>query len=175
MKTKNYYSLAFISPDKTGIVAGVSKVLYDNGFNIDDSSSIYISGIFTMILVVSHKNELTVNDICLLFKETGYTPQVNIIPETYIEADGESYSISVYGADKAGIVYKVTKFLAEQKINIIELQTKVVGKDSDEIYVMILEIIVPTDLSDSWEMKLLEVVKEMNIDIKINKIDSYEF
>ncbi len=175
MKTKNYYSLAFISPDKTGIVAGVSKVLYDNGFNIDDSSSIYISGIFSMILVVSHKNELTVNEICLLFKETGYKPQVNIIPETSTETDGESYSISVYGADKAGIVYKVTNFLAEQKINIIELQTKVVGKDSDKIYVMILEIIVPTDICDSWEMKLLAVVKEMNIDIKINKIDSYEF
>lgn len=175
MKTKNYYSLAFISPDKTGIVASVSKVLFENGFNIDDSSSIYISGIFSMILVVSHKNELTVNEISLLFKDTGYEPQVNIIPETDTAIVGEAYSVSVYGADKAGIVYKVTNFLAEQNINIIELQTKVVGKDSDEIYVMILEIIVPTDLCDSWEQKLLSVAKEINIDIKINKIDSYEF
>ena len=175
MKRKNYYSLAFISPDKTGIVASVSKVLYDNGFNIDDSSSIYISGIFSMILVVSHTDELTVDEISLLFKDTGYDAQVNIIPENGTITDGESYSISVYGADKAGIVYKVTNFLAEQNINIIELQTKVVGKDTDKIYVMILEIIVPTNLCDSWEMKLLAVVKEMNIDIKINKIDSYEF
>ncbi len=175
MKIKNYYSLAFISPDKTGIVASVSKVLYDNGFNIDDSSSIYISGIFSMILVVSHKNELTVTEISTLFKDTGYKPQVNQIPEIDTITIGDSYSVSVYGADKAGIVYKITNFLAEQNINIVELQTKVVGKDSDEIYVMILEIVVPTNICDSWEQKLLSVAKEINIDIKINKIDSYEF
>jgi len=54
---KNYFAITFVAEDRPGIVADVTKILYDNGFNIDDSSSTLLRGIFAMILVVSTKDQ----------------------------------------------------------------------------------------------------------------------
>jgi len=63
----------------------------------------------------------------------------------------------VYGADKAGIVYNVSKFLADKSINIVDLQTKVAGKEGKPIYIMIMEVVAPFSVSSEWikELKTL--------------------
>jgi len=69
------------------------------------------------------------------------TTSVKKIDKSSPALEGENYSISVYGADKAGIVYNVSKFLADKSINIVDLQTKVAGKEGKPIYIMIMEVV----------------------------------
>ena len=47
--------------------------------------------------------------------------------------------ISVYGADRAGIVSKVTSVLAEAGLNILDLESDVAGDNDKPIYVMHIE------------------------------------
>ncbi|ADR18117.1 glycine cleavage system protein R [Calditerrivibrio nitroreducens] len=173
---RRFYALTFVSEDRPGIVSDVTKVLYENGFNIEDSSSTLLRGIFAMILIVSTREDIDEAAIQKLFSPLNYmTISVKRIDRDVPEIEGESYSISVYGADKAGIVYNVSKFLSDRKINIVDLQTKVAGKKDKPIYIMILEVIVPKGVDGGWIDQLKEISRGMGIDISVKSIETFEF
>ena len=82
------------------------------------------------------------------------------------------YIVSVYGADKAGIVYNVSKYLADNKINITDVQTKISGK-KDKVYIMLLEINIPKKIKEkNIKNQLKELAKELDVEIFLNQADS---
>src|SRR3972149_9895462 len=66
---RRFFVITAIGKDHPGIVAGVSKALYDLGTNIEDSSMTILSGEFAMILIVSTKEEVDASDLESHFKE----------------------------------------------------------------------------------------------------------
>ncbi|UOD35305.1 transcriptional regulator [Deferribacteraceae bacterium V6Fe1] len=177
---KNYYALTFVSVDKPGIVAEVTKVLYEEGFNIEDSSSTLLRGFFSMILIVSHEKSFSAKDIITYFSESckKYDLSISVKPidnMTSATKYDRTYIVSVYGSDKPGIVYKVAKFLSEKKINIVDLQTKVAGKEDKPLYIMVLEVNVPSGLDESWMLSLKKISDELGTDINVRQIETYEF
>lgn len=178
---KNYYALAFICEDKPGIVMEVSRILLDNNFNIEDSSSTLLEGIFSMILIVSSNNVLSPLQIkktfASLVKKLNISISVRKINN--LQRDNENYSsntyvVSIYGSDKPGIVYNVTNILAKKNINIIDLQTKVTGDKAKPVYVMILEVLLPANSNEDWQNELYDLSKQLGIDVNIRPLDSYE-
>ena len=83
--------------------------------------------------------------------------------------------ISVYGADRPGIVYRVAKVLGDQRINITDLNTKLVGSEQSPVYVMIIEAVLPTGVSeqdvDAWMAPLRE---QLQVDISVRTIPQVE-
>jgi glycine cleavage system transcriptional repressor len=177
---KNYYAATFVSLDRPGIVAEVAKVLYENGFNIEDSSSTLLRGFFSMILIISHENLFTPDEIKSMFLNSSKKLGLSISVK-YVESlqeplkNGKTFVISIYGSDKPGIVYKVTKFLADNNINIVDLQTKVAGKKDKPLYVMVLEINLSEDCDETWISSLKAISDELGTDINIRQIETYEF
>lgn len=51
-ENKNTAVISVIGKDRTGIIAGVSKLLYENNININDISQTILQDIFTMIMIV---------------------------------------------------------------------------------------------------------------------------
>ena len=49
-----HFSLSVVGRDRPGIVAEVSRVLFELGCNIEDSTCTILSGQFAMILVIAH-------------------------------------------------------------------------------------------------------------------------
>ncbi len=176
MNNKKYYALTFMTVDSTGIVSDITKILVDNGFSIDDSSSTLLYGMFSMILIVNTDKDYSTNEVELLFNKLNYNMTVHKYDSTPSSADGLSYTLSVYGADKAGIVHEIAAVLSSFKINITDLQTKVITKSETDIYIMILEVLVPEKLDEQeWQKSLTEKATSIGTDVAINKIDSYEF
>ena len=88
--------------------------------------------------------------------------------------DGSHYSISVYGADKAGIVHAITKEITKNNLNIIDLQTKITG-GSTKVYIMMLEVVANNEDNENiWQEALKKTAKEINTQINIKKIEFYE-
>lgn len=176
MDNKNYYALSFLSADSKGLVSEATKILYENGFNIADSSSTLLQGIFSMIFIVTSDKDLYEHQLQELFKSSRFIPNVYRFKKQNYEPTGNNYSISVYGADKPGIVHEITSIIAEFNINIIDLQTKVTGRHSSKVYIMILEVEVPENVSEKdWTKALSEKAKEIKTDVTYKKIDTYEF
>ena len=49
-----HFALSVVGRDRPGIVAEVSRVLFELGCNIEDSTCTILSGQFAMILVIAH-------------------------------------------------------------------------------------------------------------------------
>jgi glycine cleavage system transcriptional repressor len=143
-----HIALSVLGKDKPGIVASITKVLFETGCNIEDSSMTLLRSEFAMILLVSLRKNTTVDTLRSEFVKNTGTKELSVfikpisskegLPE---KQKGTPHMVAVYGADKPGIVYKVSEFLAKKKINITDVQTAF--SRGSNTYTMLLEASVP--------------------------------
>lgn len=173
-----HFAVTILSKDRPGIVADTTEVLFRLGCNIEDSSCTMLGGDFAMILIVTHekpfpKSRLS-DEFRALQERTGLVVHLRTLHEDEISAvkdDGELCLISVYGSDQPGIVYRVTKALAETRINITDLNTRLIGSREEPVYVLMLEAILPAGLTVDATSKMLEPLrKELNVEIGVRSI-----
>ena len=173
-----HFAVTIISKDRPGIVADVSEVLFKLGCNIEDSSCTMLGGDFAMILVVSHEKPFTkaklADEFKLLHERTGLQIHVRSLTEEEIcplKDEGELCLVSVYGSDQPGIVYRVTRALADRRVNITDLNTRLIGTKEEPVYVLMLEAILPADLAiENVEALLDNLKKELQVEIGVRPI-----
>lgn len=168
---KQFIITAF-GEDRPGIVAKVSEILYKNGLNIEDSAMTRLNNEFVIMLVVKgniDKNILE-KDLKILEKEnlTFTVKEIPVLEEAQNESY-QSYNIIVYGSDKPGIVYNVSKLLADKSINIADLRTE----KTKDLYVMFIQAELPenVDISD-LERDIENLKSSLNVDISIQNVDT---
>ena len=173
-----HFAVTIISKDRPGIVADTTEVLFRLGCNIEDSSCTMLGGDFAMILVVSHEKPFPkarlVDEYKALHERTGLAIHVRSLSEEEIcpvKEEGELCLVSVYGSDQPGIVYRVTRALADQRINITDLNTRLIGTPEEPVYVLMLEAILPPPMSVEEAERLLESLKkELAVEIAVRTI-----
>jgi glycine cleavage system transcriptional repressor len=177
----SHFALTIIGRDRPGIVAQVTDILYRLGCNIADSSSTILGGQFAMILIISHpdfKGREDFGDVFLPLEESNLSVFLRTLKpggEKRSDLPGEICMISVYGSDKPGIVFRVTRELGARGVNITDLNTKLVGSEQRPVYVMMLEAVLPEGLSIETlgnEMKGLQ--EELQVDISVRSITPVE-
>jgi len=173
-----HFAVTIISKDRPGIVSDVTEVLYRLGCNIEDSSCTMLGGDFAMILIVSHEKpfpEGRLADEFKLLQERGLTVYVRPLAETEVcpvKEEGELCLISVYGSDQPGIVYRVTRALADQRINITDLNTRLIGTVQEPVYVLMLEATLPAGFTVEETAGLLDKLKmELKVEIAVRPIN----
>ena len=179
MSRKNFYLLTAFGKDRPGIVAGVTRVLYELGANIEDASMTRLGGEFTMMLITALPASVSAakleKGLQTLQKKLGIQTSAKAIPSAigiHVKAESPKYLISVYGTDHPGIVYRVAEALAKRKVSITDLQTKVTGTPKP-IYVMLLEIQVPssTDMDD-LRTELDQLRQDLKVEISLQDIEA---
>lgn len=178
LKHLAHFAVTIISKDRPGIVADTTEVLYRLGCNIEDSSCTMLGGDFAMILIVTHekpcpKSKLS-DEFKLLQERTGLVVHLRTLHEDEIapvKDEGELCLISVYGSDQPGIVYRVTRALADHQVNITDLNTRLVGTKEEPVYVLMLEAILPNGLTVDSASAMLESLRtELNVEIGVRAI-----
>ena len=112
------FAVSVFGRDRPGIVAAVSRVLADAGCNLEDTSMTILRGHFAMMLVVA--GPAGVGEAAL---RTGLDPvagrldlQVSVREVTdevtAAGGGGARYAAAVYGADRPGLVARVSEALA---------------------------------------------------------------
>ena len=173
-----HYAVSVVGKDRPGIVAAVTEGLYHLGCNIADSSCTMLAGEFAMILIVSHPRPFSKTRLFDELKPAcdrlGMFLTVNNLTIDEVprrEHEGEICLVSVYGADQPGIVFRVTRELAQQRINITDLATKLIGAREEPVYVMMLEAALPEGLTpEHLEQLLSDLKKELNVEIGVRVI-----
>jgi glycine cleavage system transcriptional repressor len=178
-----HFSVSVVGKDRPGIVAEVSRILFELGCNIEDSTCTILSGQFAMILVVCHSVLSKASELAPAFEqvrgEMGLMVTIHALKEEEVVHEkrfaGQPHIISVYGADRPGIVFSVTKELADRKVNITDMNTQVVGSKDRPVYVMVLE----ADIPETVDRKELDAVfekirKEIGVSISVRPIETVE-
>lgn len=177
----HHYALTVIGRDRPGIIAQVTEILFRTGCNIADSSCTLLGGQYAMIMIVSHptiasKEEMAANFAPLeQVKLSAFVRKIDEETFRCVGIGGEICMISVYGADRPGIVYRVTQELASRNINISDLNSKLVGSEARPVYVMMLEVVLPEEVSEEEIKEVMRALAgEMKVDINVRSITPVE-
>ena len=171
------FAISIFGRDRPGIVAAVSRVLADAGCNLEDTSMTILRGHFAMMLVVSAPEGTGAPAL-----EAGLEPvadrldlQLSVRPVTddvtAATGGGARYAAAVYGADRPGLVARVSEVLAALQVNIVDLQTRVVG-DPDPVYAMHFELEVPAGRAAQVEADLRAVAGELGVEVSFHPDDA---
>ena len=173
-----HYAVSVVGKDRPGIVAAIAEGLYHLGCNIADSSCTMLAGEFAMILIVSHPRPFRKSRLCVELKPAcdrlGMFLAVSPLTMADVptrENEQEICLVWVYAADQPGIVFRVTRELACQGINITDLTTKLIGTKEEPVYVMMLEAALPDGQTPQQLEKLLEnLKKELSVEIGVRVV-----
>ncbi len=176
-----HFALTIIGRDRPGIVSSTAEIIYQTGCNVADSSNNILGGQFAMILILSHPEFSSVEELEKAFQpleEQELSVFVRALKpggETRPNLPGELCMISVYGSDKPGIVYEVTKVLSDSSINIIDLNTKLIGTKERPVYVMMCETVLPENLDTDDLKAMMQTLKEqLQVDISVRTVTPVE-
>ncbi len=177
----NHFALTIVGRDRPGIVSQVTEILFNQGCNLADSSCSILGGQFAMILILGHPEYTSLESFGDAFKpleEADLTVALRVLKpggEIRPEIEGDLCMISVYGADKPGIVYHVANVLGDKNVNITDLNTKLVGSEERPVYVMVIEATLPEGVEEedvnAW---LAPIRDELQIDITVRTIPTVE-
>jgi len=136
-----WFMLTVVGKDKPAIVAHVAAALFEGDCHLGEASMLRIGGNFTIMMMVKHDG----NEKSLLVLIEPVTQSLGL--RAHVDRiDGELHHhvepdvcITVHGADRAGIVAKVTGALVEVGLNILSLESDVAGTEDQPIYIMSIE------------------------------------
>lgn len=168
--------------DQVGIVARLTEALFDLGCNLLDSSMTLLRGEFAIIVMVklpdAESIETLKSRLQSLEKTLALTIHVRELSDEELNPAAPAVNphiISVYGADRPGIVAGITRVLADLGANITDVQTTSTISDGKDIFVMILEVAVPDNLvGERFSSQLIDEGKRLGVDIAIQQIDVME-
>jgi glycine cleavage system transcriptional repressor len=175
-----YHLLTASGKDRPGIVAGVAKAVYELGGNIEDASMTRLGGEFTMMLVVGIPAKQTPASLAKALKpfqkKLALTFSSRPIPPALARNASQKqprYMLSVYGTDKPGIVHRIAQALADHKISITDLNTRILQRPAGGVYVMLLEIQVPDGFDmDPVRGELDALRQELDVEITLQDLDA---
>jgi glycine cleavage system transcriptional repressor len=137
----HWYMLTLVGKDRPGIVAKVTAALFDGGCNLGEASMMRLGGNFAIMLMVDfERSSKALTDLISPVAESLdlhlHLDRIEGRLHQHVEPD---VRVTVYGADRAGIVARVTGSLAEAGLNITDLESMVGGSEDKPIYVLQIE------------------------------------
>ena len=86
---------------------------------------------------------------------------------------GETYRISVYGADRPGIVFRVSEMLARAGLNVTDVHTHRSTGGKSSLYLLLLEVEVPPRVKmASLEQRLKELGKRLGVEVSLHSAEA---
>jgi glycine cleavage system transcriptional repressor len=173
----NRYIMTAFGLDRPGIVADVTKLLFDNGCNLEETTMTLLADEFTLILLFTCNDgeieELLQRECRRLERDRGIAAFVRPLQKRLAARGRElpSFVLHVEGEDQAGIVYRVSRFLADRGLNISNLQSSVKSSPGSgtTIYVMDIDVQLPAGVAIAEvEAGLSAVADELHVDISVS-------
>jgi len=171
--TTQWHMLTLIGEDKPGIVAAVTRALFEFGLNLGETSMLRLGGNFTVMMMVSGEhNEAELRDrLKPVIEAQGMCLHIDPIKAHLHEHLVPNIQVTVTGADRAGIVAQVTSALAEAGFNILDLESDVAGTADKPVYIM--QIAGVADVAVEVIERALVPLREDGVDVNVSAIETY--
>ena len=180
-------AVTVVGKDRPGIISAITGALYKAGGNLEDASMTILEGEFAMIFLAALKSDKTyeklLDQLEKLERESGLLITTREIKYTIKRGQKHrtgtsSWIVSVSGKDRAGIVYHVASILADEGLNITDLDSKIFGKGKKTAYAVVLEVDVPhrnVHLIPKLKKKFAQLAKQIGVTVAFNPVESSHF
>lgn len=178
---KRQVALSAIGRDRPGIVAGLTHALFEQGCNLEESSMTRLKGEFAILLLVTLPADGSADALegalAPVARGLGLTLLVRDLTAEEMEGGDDSrttpYTLVVYGADRPGIVFRVTQAASRHGINITDLRTRVTG--TAPVYSLLMEVEVPNEATALAFRAELDALKgELHVETTLEPVEAEE-
>ena len=172
--TKEYLLVTIVGPDRRGLVAEITEDVVTNHANIEESRMARLGGEFTILMLLSlvdeQRKEL-LNDLKSL-EDQGLTviSKPTDFSRLKVFEGFVPYEISVIGADHEGIVHKVAEYLAEERIQVETMDTRVTRApmSGTPLFSMIANVQAPPEITlKGLRQRLAELGDSLCVDVEV--------
>ncbi len=163
--------LTLVGQDQPGIVARITTALYEAGAQLGEASMMRLGGNFTIMLMVKSGQSIEELTQCLrpVVQDMNLTISFQSIEASLHQHEIPDSIITVYGADRPGIVAKTTTALLEAGYNITDLDSDVAGSEAEPIYIMQIEGIATQGMAAVE--KAVEQIKADGVNVDLAPLD----
>lgn len=161
-----------VGQDGPGVIAALARAVYDLGGNLDDATMTRLHGAFAAMVAARMPDGVDEDAVraalAPVARDRGLTVTVQTVSDAPAEAAPDTL-LTVYGADKPGIVTQVAEALAARGVNITDMDTRVAGTPESPVYVMLLEVVAgEMDLSADLD----SLKRSLGVDITVSTLDT---
>jgi glycine cleavage system transcriptional repressor len=182
----HHFAVAAIGRDRPGIVAALTQNLLDHELNVEDSQMTILGGHFASMMIVSGGEAVDAGALRADLEATArdlHLEAVSVagVDDTAGTAPAPTHTVTVYGVDHPGIVHAVSAALAQCEVNITDLNTRLViddepaggnGSGADNLYAMMLEVVLPEGLTANGLDSVLEATRrDQGVEITIRALE----
>ena len=168
--------------DKPGIIAKVSGLLFARGCNLEDISMTLLEGQFAMMMTACLPSAtvlLRVSQGLDLLREAPWSLECHMAELKGKTPFGKKHPkgsfpcmVTAFGKDRTGIVYEVSRVLAGLRVNITDLDSRILKKGAKTTYAMLLEVDLPRRaMLPKVKQILVKVSKQLKIEIQIKPLE----
>jgi len=166
--------ISVLGKDRPGIIAAVTRILFEQDCNIENVSQTILQNEFSGIFIVGVPDSLS-DSTLHQHLEVGlsrmglhvYEKPLSETPEAPSVAS-EPFVITTKGPDRKGLVATVTAVMAAHRVNVTNLQAVFKGGNDPNANIMIYEVDIPNDADQqALRKELQEKARALSLDISI--------
>jgi glycine cleavage system transcriptional repressor len=175
---RRWFALSAIGRDRPGIVADLAELIFEADCNLEDSSMTILGSEFAVLLLLSGTGDDVERRLSAGCKRLEWEKRLTVFFRP-LEGDpsagtaarmGTAMECIVSGVDKAGIVARVSRTLADLGVNVTALQTQ--SRPGPEtgtpMFTMRIQMQVPAAVSrQALRARLDQVASELRVDLDL--------
>lgn len=166
--------ISVIGQDRPGIIAAVTRVLFDLDFNIENVSQTILQSQFSGIFIAGAPPHQSLQNLAAQLNKNLKPMNLNVfVKELEIsQASGktacEPFVITTKGPDRKGLVAGITAVIADHNANVTNLQAVFRGGDNPAANIMIYEVDIPVQ-ADQQRLRsdLQQKAAELDLDLSM--------
>jgi glycine cleavage system transcriptional repressor len=171
---KQWFALSAIGRDRPGIVADLAELIYDCDLNLEDSSMTILGSEFAVLLLCSGEGPSVAERLAAACKRLEWEKRITVFvrpleaPPVGPAVAGPALECVVTGVDKAGIVARVARTLADHGVNVEDLRTesRPEPETGTPIYTMRIRMTAPPDLDRAaLQTRLEQVAAALHVEL----------
>ena len=176
---RRWFALSAIGRDRPGIVADLAGLIFESDCNLEDSSMTILGSEFAVLLLLSGEGEDVERRLSSGCKRLEWEKRLTVFfrpleGDTAVQRDTRARTMecAVTGVDKAGIVARVARTLAEHGVNITALQTqsRPGAESGTPMFTMRVTMDVPRDVDRrALATRLEQVAAELHVELTLTE------
>ncbi len=178
----NKFIISVLGKDRPGIIAAVTRVLFEKDFNIEDVSQTILQSEFSGVFIVSGPEQVEKGDLSSSLEAATsdldlhfHVRELEGKSSDWTTCACEPFVITTRGPDRKGLVAQVTAVLALNNVNVTQLKAVFRGGDEPGRNVMIYEVEVPIDIDlEKLRRSLADKASELNLEVSMQHKSIFE-
>jgi glycine cleavage system transcriptional repressor len=174
---RRWFALSAIGRDRPGIVADLAELIFECDCNLEDSSMTILGSEFAVLLLLSGEGADVERRLSAGCKRLEWEKRLTVFfrpledaPAPQREGAVSPLECVVSGVDKAGIVARVARTLAEQGVNVTALHTQArpEPESGTPLFTMRIRMAVPAAVDRRrLQMRLDQVASELHVELTL--------